>query len=74
VDPVDQPPHLPGINKERLPATVPEPVVLLLAGDKPEARRDLRGIEELTGQCDHAVHKISFDDILPDLTFAGLVA
>ena len=41
VYPVDQRPHLPGVDEERLATAIPEPVVLFLAGDKPEANRDL---------------------------------
>lgn len=40
---------------------------------EPEANGDLRAVEELAGEGDHAVHEIGFDEFLPDLAFAGLV-
>ena len=49
VHPVDQRAHLPGVDEEHLAAPVAEFVVLLVAGDKPEAGRDLGGVEELPG-------------------------
>ena len=71
--PVDQYPHLPGIDEERLFAPVPELVVLLVPGHKPEACRNRRGVKELPRQSDHAVYEISLDDVLPDLSLTGLV-
>ena len=73
VHPVDELAHLPGVDEEGLPAPVPEPPVLLVPGDKPEAGRDLRGIEELPGQSNHAVNEVRLDDPAPDLPLAGLV-
>ena len=46
---------------------------LIVAGEKPEAHRDLRRVEKLAGQRDHAVHEVGFDDGLADFAFAGLV-
>ena len=47
--------------------------VVLVAREEPEADGDLRGVEELAGQGDHAVHEVGLDDGLADLAFAGLV-
>lgn len=71
--PVDQRPHLPGVDEQRLAATVAEPVVLLVPGHEPEADRDLGGVEELSRHGDHAVHEISLNDVLPYLALTGLV-
>lgn len=71
---INQRAHLSGINKQSLAAPVPEPVVLLVPGDKPETGRDLGGVEELAGECNHAVHEVGLDDLPPDLALAGLVA
>ena len=42
-------------------------------GKKPQTDRDLRGVKELAGQRDHAVHEVGFDDGFANLAFAGLV-
>ena len=39
----------------------------------PEADRDLRRVEELAGQRDHAIDEVGLDDRFADLAFAGLV-
>ena len=45
----------------------------LCSRKEPEADRNLRRVEELAGQRDHAVHEVGLDDGLADLAFAGLV-
>ena len=55
-----------------LPATVAEPAVVAVAGDEPQARRDLRRVEELPGQRHHAVDQILLDQPLADLALAAL--
>jgi hypothetical protein len=47
--------------------------VLLVAGQEPQAHGDLRRVEELPGQRDHAVHQVGLDDRLADLALARLV-
>jgi hypothetical protein len=70
---VDHPPELASVDEQHLAAPVTESVVLLVAGQEPEADRDLRRVEELAGEGDHAVHEVGLDDGLPDLALAGLV-
>ena len=45
----------------------------LFACEEPQADRDLRRVEELPRQRDHAVHEVRLDDVLADLALAGLV-
>ena len=40
---------------------------------EPEADGDLRAVEELAGEGDHAVHEVGFDEFLSDVAFTGLV-
>ena len=47
--------------------------VALVAGEEPQADRDLRGVEQLAGQGHHAVHQVGLDDGLADLALARLV-
>jgi len=73
VHPVDELAHLPGVDEEGLPAPVPEPPVLPVPGDEPEAGRDLGGVEELPRERNHAVHEVGLDDPAPDIPLAGLI-
>jgi hypothetical protein len=44
-----------------------------IPGNKPEADGNLRAVEELAGEGDHAVHEVGLDEGAPDVAFAGLV-
>jgi len=41
--------------------------------EEPEADGNLRAVEELAGQGDHAVHEVGLDEGAADVAFAGLV-
>ena len=73
LDPVNHAAHFPGIQEENFAASVFESVVPLIAREKPEADRDLRGIKKLAGQRDDAVHKVGLNDGFANLPFAGLI-
>ena len=73
VDAVDQRAQLAGVDEQRLAAPVAEPAVLLVAGEEPEADRNLRRVEELARQRDHAVDQVGLDDRLADVALARLV-
>lgn len=73
MDAIDHGAQLPGIDEERLAAPVAEAPILFFTGDKPEANGDLCGVEELAGQCNHAVNQVGLDDVLADFTLPGLV-
>jgi hypothetical protein len=47
--------------------------VVLVFGEEPQADGDLRAVEELAGQRDHAVDEVGLDDGAADLALAGLV-
>src|SRR2546427_718066 len=49
--------ELPGIDEEHVAAAVAELAVLPVTREEPQARRDLRRVEELARQRDHAVHE-----------------
>src|SRR5690606_32775311 len=61
---------LAGVDEEDLAAAVAELAVLAVARQKPQARRDLRRVEELAGQRHHAVHEVGLDEVPADLAFA----
>src|SRR3989344_2380771 len=65
---------LPGVDDQSRTAPVPEFSILLVAGEKPKTDGDLRGVEELSRQGDHAINEVFLDELPPDLPFAGLVA
>ena len=65
--------HRAGGDEQYLAAAVTEPAVVAVAGDEPEARRDLRRVKELPGQRHHAVDQILLDEPLADLPLARLV-
>ena len=63
------------VYEQDLAATVSEFVSRSTApvfGEEPEAGGYLRRVEELSGQRDHAVHQVSFDQALADFALAGL--
>src|SRR5690606_20217704 len=63
-----------GIDEQHLPAPVAQAVAnVLVAGQEPQAGRDLGGIEELARQGHHAVHHVGFQHGPADVTFAALV-
>jgi hypothetical protein len=70
---VDHRAELSGVDEQGLTAAVAEATVLFVAREKPQADRDLRRIEELAGECHHAIDEIGLDDRFADLAFAGLV-
>ena len=41
--------------------------------EEPEADGNLRAVEELAGEGDHAVHEVGRDEGAADVAFAGLV-
>lgn len=43
-------------------------LLLFVLGEKPERHRNLCCVKELGRHCDNAVHKVSVDDVLADLT------
>ncbi len=59
-------------DEQDLAAAVAEAVFLLVAGGEPEAGRDLRRVEELRRQRDHAVHDVALDHGAADVALAGL--
>jgi hypothetical protein len=73
VDAVHECAELSRVNKERLASPVTEATILFVPREEPQANGNLRRIEELAWQRDHAVHKVGFDDGLADLTFARLI-
>ena len=76
---VDERAHFPRIDEERLLAPVAEASRFrqyrraLLLRQEPEADGNLRAVEELAGQGDHAVHEVGLDEGAADVAFAGLV-
>jgi len=70
---VDHGAELARIEEERLAPAIAEAAVLLGAGEEPETDRDLRRVEELAGERDHAVDEVGLDHGLADLALAGLV-
>ncbi len=45
---------------------------LLVAGQKPQADGNLRGVKQLAGQRDHAIHEVGFNQGLANLAFAAV--
>jgi hypothetical protein len=59
VSAVNHRPHIPRINEQGLPLSITEiTVTISLFGfrQKPQTHRNLRGIEQLAGQGDHAIN------------------
>ena len=76
MDAVDEGAEFAGVDEEGLLAAVAEAafgVGGFVFREEPEADGDLRAVEELAGEGDHAVHKVGLDEFLPDVAFAGLV-
>src|SRR5262245_20982679 len=59
-----------GVDEEHVATAVAELAVLAVARKEPQARRDLRRVEELARQRDHAVHEVGLDQALADLALA----
>lgn len=70
---VNQHAQLARVIEERVAAAVAELAVLLVPRQKPEARRNLRVVEKLRRQRDHAVHQIGLDDEPAYLPFPARV-
>ena len=70
VGPVDEVSQFTDVDKKRLPATGAKLAVLLVAGEKPEAHRNLCRIKKLPGHGDHAVHQVRLDHIFANFPFA----
>ena len=65
-----------GVDEERLLAAVAEAafgVGVFVFREEPEADGDLRAVEELAGEGDHAVHEVGLDEGAADVAFARLV-
>jgi hypothetical protein len=65
--------ELAGVDKEHLASPLAELTVLPVACQEPEACWDLRRVEELPRERDHAVHQVGLDQVPADFPFAGLV-
>ena len=81
---VDERAHLARVDEQRFAAAVPDAIrhvaswrftfrAALTLCEEPEADGNLRAVEELAGQGDHAVHEVGLDDAPADFAFAGLV-
>ena len=70
VNTINHRPEFSGVDEERLASPVPAGAgrcpAFLVAGDEPQARRDLRRIEKLSRQRHHAIHQVGLDDVLAD--------
>jgi len=63
-----------GVDEEGLFAAVAEAafdVGSFASRQEPEADGDLRAVEELPGERDHAVHEVDLDEFLPDVALAS---
>ena len=54
-------------------AAIAEPAILLGAGQKPKTDGYLRRVEQLPRQRDHAIDKVGFDQVLANVSLAGLI-
>ena len=73
---VDQRAHLAGVDEQRLLAPVAKAALhvdAFVLAQKPQANRNLRAVEKLPRQRDHAVDQVSVDQRFADLAFARLV-
>ena len=73
---VDERSHLAGVDEEGLAVAGAECLAINLAGtlaarEKPQAGGDWRGVEQLPGQGDDAVHQVGLDDGSADFALAG---
>ena len=57
-----------GVDKECLTGASAKPLVLLVAGQEPEANGNLCRVEELPRQGDHAVDQVGFDQDAADFS------
>ncbi len=74
VNAVDEGAQFAGVDEQSLLAAITAfRVGVFVFREEPEADGNLRAVEELAGEGDHAVHEVGFDEFLPDLAFAGLV-
>lgn len=84
VNAVDEGAHFPGVDEEGLAPAVADELRIFgvrslyraggfISSQEPEADGDLGGVEELAGECDHAVYEVCLDEGFSDLAFAGLV-
>ena len=66
-------PELAGVDEQHLAAPVAPAIAgVLVAGQEPEAGRNLRRVEKLARQGDHAVHHVGFDHRPADVALARL--
>ena len=56
-----------GVFEESVCAAVAVFAVVFVFREEPEADGNLRAVEKLAGEGDHAVHKVGLDEFLPDL-------
>src|SRR5665647_1973520 len=75
---VDERAHLAGVDEQRLAAAVAAGAaaarsVALVARQEPQAYGDLRRVEELAGQGDHAVDEVCLHELLADLPLPALL-
>src|SRR5450830_665134 len=75
---VDERAHLAGVDEQRLAAAVVAGAtaswaVALVARQEPQAHGDLRRVEELAGQGDHAVDLVGLHELLADLPLPALL-
>lgn len=69
--PIHQMAELPGIDEQYLAAPItPAASGALVAGEKPEARRNLGGLEQLPRERDHAIDHVVLDHGLADRALA----
>ena len=73
MDAINQRAEFAGINEKHFAAPVFEAVVPLVAGNEPEANRNLRGVKKLSRQRHHAIHQVGLNEGLADFAFAGLI-
>ena len=76
VNAVDEGAEFPRVDDEGLFAAVAEAafgVGVFVFREEPEADGNLRAVEELAGERDHAVHEVGLDEGLSYFAFAGLV-
>ena len=57
------------VDEQRLAATIPELAVLFVAGEKPQADGNLRGVKELAGECDHVIDRVLLDQLATDFRY-----
>src|SRR6266702_1164446 len=70
---IDHVAHLVCIYEKDLPMTNTEFAVCPISGEEPETGGNLRAIEKVWRQCNHAVHQVSLDNLLTDFSLARLI-